>query len=174
MPVCQETCFLSTKLFLDPCWSKISRGVYLVLTLFQITIFSHTHIQKRGTGKQLKGRRRRYSDCFPSTSSPVSRVPGRLCLCGASFHWAGHCPNSGQVVWFLSLNNFMSFCSSSSCLSSPSHLFALSALSTHLKWLSSISSIGLSGLGSFPDWILFCSFYPPLKNVSNGWLRSCF
>lgn len=176
MPFCQETCFLSAKLFASRCcWPKISRGVYLAPTVFQINFFHiFTHKKEslasnwkagggdiQGTGSPLPpphwaGPLAPYASVVPASVGQAI-VPALDRQCG---FWASmiSCPSVPPAL--------MSFITRSSVCSFSSF--------NSLKITFLCFPIELSGLGSVPDWILFCSFYPPLKNVSNGWLLSCF
>lgn len=82
MPFCQETCFLSAKLFASRCcWPKISREFTWHQLSFRL-IFFHIFTHKRVTGKQLKGRRN-----IQGTGSPLPPP-----------HWAGPLAPYASVV----------------------------------------------------------------------------
>lgn len=83
----------------------------------------------------------------PIAPPPLSRVPGTLCLCDTSFRWASHCPSPG----FLRI-------SSPSVPLAPMSLISRSPVCSYssfnsfeMTFLYYVSSIELSGLGSFPE-----------------------
>ena len=84
MPFCQETCFLSAKLFASRCcWPKISRGVYLAPTVFQINFF-HIFTHKK---ESLASNWKAGGGDIQGTGSPLPPP-----------HWAGPLAPYASVV----------------------------------------------------------------------------